>query len=441
MKNFNMNIKWVLTASLLALLTTQGAYQFSSLNKNNSGELNLSSEAAPSKTSSKQVKTEASSSAEAVCTTGECTVSVAEFNQMMAKISSLEAMIVELKNQKPQSTQAPAPESVPTAPATTVAQNINLDSNCDPARSDETRQERRDRLACEKEEREQAKSDALVERFEAKMERLQDRCDQDVNCLAEGFTSEISKYTGSKKLPAAIIVNYYRLMVTTPLEKVLYSSNPEDLTSSISTLQTVLQNLPEQYSSLKKDLLAKVQTQTRVAATKVAQSYSNLNTLSKQNNPEAYFQAYQQTQQDHSALTYLSNSYSSSIVESLNTNSDFSALDYYKKTYIPDMQKIMSSILSGTVQVTATPATTVATPTPATSTPATVSTTPEATTAQPATNTRDGRSNAATTTSDNKMTRDQNLWLIPQDLSGIQQNGQIMDHSRPTGGRQGRVIQ
>jgi hypothetical protein len=89
-----------------------------------------------------------------------------------------------------------------------------------------------------------------------------------------------------------------------------------------------------------------VRYQAQLPATRVNQGYKAADALSKQNNPQAYFQQINQTREEQQALTVQSTAYTAAIEQSLRENGDQSSLSYYQRSYLPNMQKIMNSLMS-----------------------------------------------------------------------------------------------
>lgn len=429
-KLLTLNTKWILTASLLSLLVTQYSNQSSSLSiakahaqYSNSGEYVLASRvpadvttttstdastatttsndataaaiaefAAANSTSSDASKTEASANTEGACTEDCETPSTDQktIQDLVTRISSLENMLKQLK------------EAQPTAPTTTTAAAEENDSDCEKPEANASRDDKREYAKCIKDEKEQIRKDKIKEKFEDRVADLEDKCDKDLECLSSGLTSLLSRFTG-KNAPAAADVNKaFRSLMAAPLAAALYSDNPEVLESTLASLQGLMQDMPDDYRSLKQSIMNAVKNQATVAAKKVSDGYARLQTLSQQNNPQAYFETLQETKLEEQKLTYLSNSYSSSIEQSLQMTNDVTTLSYYQKSYVPDMKKILASMMAPTQPTTTQPG------------------------ATPGVG-RDGRSGQQTVTTSttpavqdpNKMIRGDQVWTFPTSNSGI----------------------
>lgn len=384
-----LNKKWILTASLLAVLVTQYSFQSSSQDfksasvSKNSGEFVLASTASSDKTS-----TEAINPTECK----ECkTFVLSPTNTLKLSLDDYSKLLTQI---------------LPTATATkTVAATKVVDSDCEPIRSDETRNERRERIQCEKDEKAQIKLDkendkkqARLDKFEDKMEALKDRCASDLECLSSGFTTVLSRFEGSNSVPVTAVTKAFNSVVGVSFKKALTSNDPE----ALANVQSLFENMPESYKALKQAVIAAVKTQTTISASKISAQYAAVNELSKQNKPEEYFEALATAQKNHQGLNNLVLGYSASIEQGLESAGDISTMAYYQKSYVPDMKKIMASITSGI--------------------------TTETKTVEPKTNTRNTRNETVTnnTTSSTeapaqeKMTRSNNDWTFPSTTQGLE---------------------
>jgi hypothetical protein len=401
-----LNKKWILTASLLAVLGTQYSYQSSSQDFNsasavqNYGEFVLASTTSPDNTKA-VVDPNNKKTTEAVNPT-ECsdckTFVLSPTNTLKLSLEDYTKLLTQIK--------LDADKVAPAAPATPAP--VVSDSDCEPARADETRAERRERIQCEKDEKAQAKLDkendkkqARIDKFEDKMEALKDKCADDIECLSSGFTSALSRRE-NLALPTATVTKAFNSVVGVPLKKALASNDPEVLVKA----QSLLQDMPEQYRSFKQAVILAVKAQSTANANKVSAQYAVVNELSKQNKPQEYFEALASAQQDHQALNNLVIGYSSSIEQSLDLAGDATTTAFYLKSYVPDMKKIMAAVSTGIPSDTKT--------------------------LDPKTNTRDTRNGipllnngtGSTALPENeKMTRDQinnGQWVAPTGSQGLQ---------------------
>ena len=272
-------------------------------------------------------KTQAASVEVGACTSGDCKTTAApsvllkleDYNKLLARIDELE------KKKAADAVEAKKEEVTKT----------------------ETRQEKRDRIAQEKKDKEKDKQDERVTKFEDKMQDVQDKCDKDLQCLATEFTAALGKFDGKNAIPAAYVNKYYKSLIGGQLAKSLFTDGA-DSQASLEVLQTMMTDIPERYRGIKEITMDSVRYQAMAPANRISQGFKNATELSKQNNPQAYFQQLNQTQADQQALTAQANTYSAVIEQSLRENGDNSSIGYYQRSYLPNMQKIMSSLNSPT---------------------------------------------------------------------------------------------
>lgn len=348
--------KWILTASLFAVLAGNYAFQTSSINigaiemsstkpvaaKPASNEMETQNEAATRKREDdrdKEVtrilglqkvearKTQAASVEEGACTAGDCKTTAAPSVLLkMDDYNKLIARIAELEKQKP--AEKPAEEKK------------EEDKK-------ETRAEKRERLAQEKKDKEKEKQDERIAKFEDKMEDVKDKCDKDLQCLASEFTTTLARFDGKNSIPAPIVNKYFKSLIGGPLAKSLFNDSA-DGHATLEVLQSLMAEIPSQYAGIKQITMDTVRYQAQTPATRINQGYKSADALSKQNNPQAYFQQLNQTREEQQALTVQSTAYTAAIEQSLRENGDQSSLSYYQRSYLPNMQKIMSSLTNPT---------------------------------------------------------------------------------------------
>ncbi len=371
-KFHGMKQKWILTASLFTLLAGNYAFQMSSKNvgavelssskpvsskpaaaKPASNEMETQNEAylkskADDKASeeatkkreddrdkemarllgqqkAETAKTQAATAEPGSCTSGDCKTTAAPSVLLkMDDYNKLIARIAELEKQKP----AVKPE----------------DDKKEDAKP-ETRAEKRERLAQEKKDKEKEKQDERVAKFEDKMEDIKDKCDKDLQCLASEFTTALTRFDGKNAIPSAIVNRHFKSLISGPLAKSLYSDSA-DGHATLEVLQSLMSEIPSQYAGIKQITMDTVRYQAQLPATRVNQGYKSADALSKQNNPQAYFQQLNQTREEQQALTVQSTAYTAAMEQSLRETGDQSSLSYYQRSYLPNMQKIMNSLMS-----------------------------------------------------------------------------------------------
>lgn len=431
MKASIINKKWILTSTLVFVLAGQYAYQSSSIeipkahafSQKNSGEYVLAStddrqpaqvakpaDTRPGRPPLKDPKkTEGGTTAPGTCEGCKETPApptAEEFAQLLAEIDLLKKENAEAKKEKEESKDTKEEKEL-----TEIEEKCGTVADDEGKTSKQKASAKRRRAACIKKETQ--KEDLKERREDFKLDIADVKADctdidgkEDLMCMTEGFKDTLAEYTGEKAVPASDIQMAYNGLIAPGLKKALYSSNPDDVDKATAVLESLsLLEDKAEYKSLKQSLMNSVKTQAQAATLKVNNSYATAKTLLDQKDPQAVA-AFQTAQFEQQKLIGLSQAYSNSIYTSLNTVNDQTSLDYYKNSYVGDVNKILAGI---------NPAGT-ATTQPTTTTGGTTTTTPG----------RDGgRTNETTlpqpnggTTVDNKMTRDN--WSIPTSNGQVQ---------------------
>ncbi len=323
--------KWFLTAALFTVLA--GNYVFQTSSKN-SGTFEMSSNEMESQNEvylkvkadaakkTETAKTQAATTAPGACK--DCSESAApsvllkleDYNKLTARIAELE--------KKSSETVKPA----------------------DDKKEDEkteTRAEKRERLAQEKRDKLKEKEDERVAKFEDKMQYIQDKCEKDLQCLATEFTTALSKFDGKNSIPKGVVNKYFKSIVSLPLARSLYTDGPNSQ-AALEALQSLMSDVPEQYRGIKEITMDAVRYQASIPANRVSQGYKTLSDLSKQNNPQAYFEQLNRTRDDEQTVANQSTAYSALIEQTLRETGDQSSFSYYQRSYLPNMTKIMNSM-------------------------------------------------------------------------------------------------
>jgi hypothetical protein len=306
--------KWFLTAALFTVLAGNYAFQTSS---KNSGTFEMALTAAES------AKTQAATTAPGACK--DCSESAApsvllkleDYNKLTARIAELEK----------KSSEAAKP----------------ADDKKEEAVKPETRAEKRERLAQEKRDKLKEKEDERVAKFEDKMQDIQDKCEKDLQCLATEFTTALSKFDGKNSIPKGVVNKYFKSIVSLPLARSLYTDGPNSQ-AALEALQSLMSDVPEQYRGIKEITMDAVRYQASIPANRVSQGYKTLSDLSKQNNPQAYFEQLNRTRDDEQTVANQSTAYSALIEQTLRETGDQSSFSYYQRSYLPNMTKIMNSM-------------------------------------------------------------------------------------------------
>lgn len=329
--------KWVLTSSLVAVLAS--TYSFRSFSQTQvAGEFNMSSTAKEEPADLQKSKTEGQAPAEGNCD-GECVTAFKpitlqtqeDYEKFVARITQ---DILSKIESKPASEKQPEQQTEKPVEKELTA----VEEECGIASADETRQEKRDRLDCEKDFKAQVKKDERLAKFEERMEKIQDKCDKDLDCLTSEFSSALSRYDGKNAIDAAIVNKYYKRMIEPEFLKSLYSDDQEKMELALSAINNLITEIPENYKSVKQNTMIAIQRQANTVAETLRKTRTDLQSA---NDPQKYFEALPQIEKTQSQFDYLTQSYSQTLVNSLQASNDTTAADYYRKSYLPDMNKLL----------------------------------------------------------------------------------------------------
>lgn len=210
----------------------------------------------------------------------------------------------------------------------------------------ETRAQKRDRLKCEKEEKSREQRDERIAKFEDKMEDIQDKCEVSVSesklaCLSHEFNKALSRSAGRNAIPASVVQRYFKSVVGAELNKALFNS---DLSAEemMSTLQDVIDGVPEDYKGIRQSVLDTVQAQTRVRTASINQQYKQAESI--KNNPQAYLQAVGDAQSQQAELSQMAEVYSAAARTSDSYTSDSGFFKYYQASYVPAMRRMFATM-------------------------------------------------------------------------------------------------
>lgn len=398
--------KWLLTTALLAVLGANYSFQATSLSLNNeNGSFELSSETssgrgssrgggkaegapAPTTTSQKPPAASATVTASGTATasaaaetkplqvsgsdkTGK-TVELKREGQVLAtgtcadgscksvvlEMAALEKFAANLASAVKSSASATA--TVATATVLAKADKEESEYDCDFTEDGkaETRAQKRDRLRCEKQEKEKSKREDRIAKFEDKMESIKDRCEvtsseTKLECLTREFNNALTRYSGRNAIPVNTVQRYFKNVVGGELSKMLFN-NEVDQATAMSLLQDVFDGFPSEYSGIRQSILTAIQTETKTRAAAINQQYKLADSYAKQNKPQEYLQTMGEAQAAQAELTQMADVYSAAARTSDSFGEDVSFAKFYQQNYLPAMRQIFTSMGAATAAVEAT---------------------------------------------------------------------------------------
>lgn len=279
--------KWVLPSLLVTALAVNSYFQTTSLV---SGFAELASTSA-----------EATEAAAAIqCKDGNCTMTQAQFNNLMKELREVKQAIT----QKAEALKPSVKESADD--------------------EKETAKERKERLAAEKKEK-------MEEDFKAKVDKISDKCDgKDLDCYTSAFTSLLSRQTGSKKLDSKIVSSAFNTLMAKPLREALKSSDSSEVMTALSEL---ISEIPEEYRGLRQRTIDIVKLDAQLKGQNINNNFKAADLAIKQKNSAQAQQYLATAQTDLMQLQSGVNTFNQSVTQSLIADQDSSTLNYLRNSF------------------------------------------------------------------------------------------------------------
>ena len=220
----------------------------------------------------------------------------------------------------------------------------------------ETYQEKRERLAQERLDKAQEKADKLQakkdkenddlqirnQEFEDKMEEAALNCKGDSECSTGKMINLLDRYSGKNKIDTATVSKVFNQYVAKDLRIAL--RNPESADSVIQSLQQIGIDIPSQYRFLKDKTIDVVKNESLLKGIDIESNFKRADELTKAKKPIEASQYLALAIQQRDELAKFSNVIYSTEVQSLSESNDTITLDYIKRTYLPDMTKLLSNL-------------------------------------------------------------------------------------------------
>lgn len=257
------------------------------------------------------------------------------------------------------STAQPAAAAVASAATSLPLATSEYDCDFTEDGKPETNSQKRERLRCEKKEKERIRTEERTAKFEDRMEDIKERCsdsrsEEKIECLTREFGNALTRYSGRNALPQNLVQRYFKNIVGPELSKVLFNSD-YDMSKAMGLLQDVFDGMPSEYSGLRQNVLNAIQNQTKTQADAINQKFKDADTFAKLNKPAEYLQTMREAQAAQTELTQMSQAYSAAARTSDAFGEDMSFAKYYQMTYSPQMNKILAGIGPVAASTTVTP--------------------------------------------------------------------------------------
>lgn len=332
--------KWFLSAFLFAALGSNYYYQVTSLN---AGSFEMALEAAPKKAVKKDITVVEASAPKASCT--ECeTIEITKAEYKNLKALAEKVSVQEAEKTKKESIKEP-----------------------------ETYQEKRDRLKEEKAEKEKIKKDKeneakliRTDEFEGKMEDAASNCNGNVECTTGKMINLLERSTGKNKIDPSSVTKAFNQYIAKDLRAAL--RNPESAEIILQSLQQLSTDIPSDYRFLKEKTVDILKNEALLKGLEINRNFKMADELTKAKKPIEASQYLSAALQQRDELTYSSNLMYQTTVQALQESKDLTTIDYIKRTYLPDINNLISNLANtnGLATSSATAATTLNQPSQAT---------------------------------------------------------------------------
>lgn len=226
----------------------------------------------------------------------------------------------------------------------------------------ETAKERRERLAALKQEAKEAKEEEKRlkqeekraekleqkternERFAEKMEDVGEKCQENIECKTTAMTSLLSNYTGEKKIDAAVVNKAFNQYISKDLRAAL--SNRENTPEVAEAIYQLNAEIPNEYRFLKIKTIDAVKNESILRASEINRNYQMASHLTNANKPLEAEQYWRSANASANLFAYDYRVLRSSIVGGLDSSEDRATLTYVNSDYVPNMEKLMTSLMN-----------------------------------------------------------------------------------------------
>ena len=243
------------------------------------------------------------------------------------------------------------------------AKNKKEDQDCD---KKEKAIERTECKRTQKEEAAEVARESLKNDFEESLNVAKEICedrssrksdlDQEVlvaSCMAGKMGSVLRQYKNKKvngvrvQLDKNTITTAYREHIGGVLNQLLYSDDAESELKAQGILQSIMSaQIPSQFADIKRQAMLDVRTSTTKELTEVVAEFRKMNSPEIRNNKELRDQQEQVANAKRTQMQSQLENYGSIVgrAVTLTSASDLTALQYFKKTFEPDMNAVLKGL-------------------------------------------------------------------------------------------------
>ena len=228
-------------------------------------------------------------------------------------------------------------------------EKIKADSEKKP----ETEKEKRERAKKEKEDAKKEKEaikkekddDARAVRSENFTEQLKAAaatCNGDFKCSFGEMTTLLESLTGENKIDASVVTKAFNTYIAKDLRAAL--KNPDSAADVLTTLHDMGADFPADYRFLKDKTVDVLKSDALVRGMEVNRNFKMADSFISAKRPIEARQYLMTAQQQREELTYSSNLIYATTMQGLQQGHDITSMDYMKRTYFPDVTKMIGNL-------------------------------------------------------------------------------------------------
>ncbi len=185
------------------------------------------------------------------------------------------------------------------------------------------------------------------ERFAEKMEDVGEKCKENIECATTELSALLSRYTGDKKIDNAVVNKAFNKYISKDLRAAL--GNRENTPEVADAIYQMTSEIPNEYRFLKVKAIEVVRNESVNRAAEINRDFKMASQLTKANKPLEAEQYWRSANTNANAFAYDYNVIRSSMTGGLESSQDRTTMAYVNSDYIPNMQKLLTSLsnLSG----------------------------------------------------------------------------------------------
>lgn len=180
------------------------------------------------------------------------------------------------------------------------------------------------------------------ERFTEKMEDVGEKCVENIECATTEMSWLLSRYTGDKKIDNAVVSKAFNKYISKDLRAAL--ANRENTPEVADAIYQMTAEIPNEYRFLKVKAIEVVQTEAVTRAAGINRDFQMASKLTKANKPLEAEQYWRSANTNANAFAHDYNVLRSSMTGGLQSSQDRTTMAYVNSDYVPNMQKLLTSL-------------------------------------------------------------------------------------------------